>query len=478
MKKLLCLLLALMMVLSLAACGADEDKRRDDDEDDDDEKTSQHDREEEDEEEAEDEAEDEENRETEENDDKDDPDNSSTAEPDMDPLQARFGASTADGYGIWTYYYGMSTDSRACIDYRGYTTFEMPASEDNLTGVYNAAVITKDGEVTRLRSAKDGTILFDSSEYDDAAVVVPDHLGSLMFQDGYVLVVTKEESYDGVDYALGFLDAKGKWITQLDGEHPILELCADKASMDYFEAGLKYCGEGILAFFTEEEVCYYYNIKTGKLVELTLPEDLDMEDVWEEIDCGILFRDGCTGPVYFSSEGFFNLYTDGRIEAFDMTFYDDFKRGDVVSDYYYDVNSGLAYYLVEDSKGVYLCDSQGDLVKHIQNVELAECNGFTEEGTIQMIFENSEGTFYYVVMDAEGEFLFDPIKLDGSVSAVYDPEGNEVEPKAHYGAGVFMVISNDGEVRMNSGYVYEFEVRNGVACYSDGDTDYYVDVSK
>lgn len=476
MKKLLCLLLALVMVLSLAACGEDEDKRRDDDEDEDDERTSQHDSEEEEEEQDEEEEEETED-ESDEDSGKTDSGTDSSNEPYMDSLKARFGASTPDGYGIWTFSSGMTTTGRGCVDTRGYITFEMPKSESALTGVYNAVVVTKDGDNTYLRSAKDGTVLFDASEYGDAAIIVPEHRGNMMFQDGYVLVVSKSESYDGVTYEVGFLDAKGKWICQLSGDHPILANCAEEADMDFFEEDLKYCGEGILAFECDDDACRYYNIKTGKLVELSLPSGLEMDDVCEEVDCGILFRDGCTGPVYIYNEGFYNFYTDGTVEAFDMTFYSDFKRGDVQGDYYYDTDSGLAYYLVENSKGVYLCDSQGNLVRHIENVDLADCNGFTAEGTVQMIFENSEETCYYVVMDVEGEFLFDPVKLDDSINGVYDPAGNEVEPDSHYGTGCFLVVSNSGEILLQTGYVDDFEIRNGVAYYDDG-SDVYVDVSK
>lgn len=401
-------------------------------------------------------------------------------EPYMDAIKARHAADTENGYSMW-YRGGWEVTSRFCLDYEGYITFEMEASEEPQTGVYNAAVVTADGEITRLRSAVDGRILYDSQEHDGAQIVIPDVRADMMFRDGYLTVVQMTESYDGVSYQLGFLNAQGEWICEPSAHHPILGIIGEEASMEFFEEDLIYFGEGMLAFEGDDDIWRYYNIPADTIVEIQACDSLSAEDVYDEVDCGLLFRDGCSDPAYIKNytggTGFYLFHTDGRVEKLSVSLPDKMEMNDHWGEIYYDRGTGIAYFLYAYSSGLSLVDNQGNVIRQIDDVDLIDVNGFKEDGTIQLVTENSEGTAYYTVMDITGQFLFEPVQLPDGADGVFDPDDNDVDVTSTYGYGDYMVISDTGEILHQAEYVNDYSVRNGVVCYYD-DEEFYVDISK
>lgn len=395
----------------------------------------------------------------------------------IEEVAARYHAKEENGYSIWS----STQEGYFCVDYEGYITFRFDENEENLTSVHNDVLLTEtDGEV-RLRKAKDGKILFTTSSVEDLTILVPYYYGESMFEDGYILAYTKTEAYNGVSYKLGFLDSTGEWIQEISENNPILTTIGEEAAIEYFDKQLLYSGEGIMAFETNNG-CYLYNINTNTVSKIQSSSDLSESDISGIVNCGIKFKDGIAFTSYgtFFGNQCYKIYSDGRTEMLPLNFSD--KLHEEASAKYYDAEKNrvlvIGHTYHEDSISVFASD--GEIVKKIENVTVLNVNGFTEEGTAQIVFENKDGSKYYTVIDAKGEFLFEPIKM--TENEIWDLEANYIECEETHSVrqGKYAIVDNVGVILLQTEWVYNFGVNNGVASYeeeSNGDR-VYVDLKE
>ena len=92
-----------------------------------------------------------------------------------------------------------------------------------------------------------------------------------------------------------------------------------------------------------------------------------------------------------------------------------------------------------------------------------------------MIIKDSDGAYYYAVIGIDGEFLFDPVRVSDQINEVFDPDGYHLEIQSTAGTGYFVVIGNDGKVHLETDYVNDFSVKNGVIHFIDDGLEAYVD---
>ncbi len=412
----------------------------------------------------------------------------SKKEPDIDPIRARYNADEPNGYSIWW----SSEGNDYCVDYNGYKTFTFDDDEDNDTNVYNGSVITSiysnDKMIYRLRRASDGKILFTTDSVGGASVIIPEHYGEEMFKDGYVLVYSKTESYNGVSYKLGFVDSNGKWVVPLSSDNPILKTIGDDASADYFKKQLYYCRDGILAFELDNDICYLYNIKTNSIAKIQSSENLRDDNISSIIKCGLTFKDGLAVEMYslYASFGGANrcckIYSNGKTENFALNFNENCHQ--TFGSKYYDskTNSVITMGYTYHVDGFSLFDSNGNIIKKIDNVDVTDATGFKSDGTAQLVFENKEGSKYYTVIDTKGNFLFDPIKM--SVTEIWDTNRYSVDcvDTNSVRQGEYAVVDNTGKILFQTTeWVYDFNYQNGIVYYETDLTKrvpHYVEIKK
>lgn len=372
----------------------------------------------------------------------------------IDEKAARYCADEENGYSI--------LDSN-CVDYYGYKTFTLEDGEKNVSYIYNGVIITQKESFYRLRDASNGKIIFTTENTPDTYLIIPYYNESHFFKDGYFFVYTKNESYNGVMYKLGFLNYRGEWVVPLSENHPILGIIKSNATAEYFEKSLIYCGESILRFEVDGEY-YLYNILENTVNKVAPNADFTSSNIDSLMHSDWNFSDGyTTGSIMYG--GYYKLYTNGTLERIPVDFNEalDEKEGSL----YYDNenNRFIAVGYTYNEDGFSIFDSKGAIIKKIDNVNISSFNGFRKDGYGQIVFENKEGTKYYTVMNTRGDFLFEPISLD--VTEVYDLNGNSIDCVESYSVrqGTYAVVDNSGNLLLKTEYVYNFGLKNGVATY-------------
>ena len=420
-----------------------------------------------------------------EDDDPEPPEDDPVEEPYMDSAKAIYGSS-ASGYGIWTSSYGFNTAKRLCIDTRGFIAFEMDKSETDVAGVYNNAVLMKvNYDYYILRSVPEGQMLFDSSNSDGAKIILPEHNGKDMFRDGYMMVMKAVESYNGVTLELGFINAKGEWIQPLSSENPILSRFDKGLTIAALEREVSYLGEGIIGMLCADKVYRYYDINANTLTGVTFPNNISNYTMYDALDYDVRFVEGVSDPVYMNNN-YYLFYKNGKVEQFNVLWPNGLPRATRCGNPYFDRGSKTAYFLYTYDEGILVADSNGKIIKKHEGVDLEEyqyltaarsaCRGFATDGYARIIMKNTEGTAYYTVLGINGQFLFEPVRLNDNVNTVFDLEGYNIDVKSTAGYGYFVVIDNDGAVRYESDYVNDFSVRNGIVYFDDDGEESYIDV--
>lgn len=406
--------------------------------------------------------------------------------PYLSPAQALYGASPS-GYGIWSASYGLSTTKRLCIDTQGYVAFEMDSSENDVTGVYNNAVLMKvNFDYYILRAVPSGELLFDSSSNDyGAEILLPEHNGKEMFRDGYIMAVKPTESYNGVSYEIGILNSQGLWLRPLSPGFSMLMYMSADMTVAQMEQKIVYLGEGILGMLCSDGVFRYFNMDTNAVITAQFPNNLSKHTLYDALDYDVRFIDGVSDPVYMNNN-YYLFYSNGRIEAFNVLWPTGLPRAEKCGDPYFDRSTKTAYFLYDYGNGILVCDSTGKIIKKQEGVDLEEynyltanrtaCRGFAADGYARIIMKNAEDTAYYAVLGIDGEFLFEPIRLDDDINTVFDPDGYHIDVESTAGYGYFIVISNEGEVLYESEYVNDFSVKNGVVYFKNEDEEMYINI--
>jgi hypothetical protein len=402
-------------------------------------------------------------------------------EPYITPAQALYGSSS-NGYGIWTASRGFPTAKRVCIDSKGYIVFEMDKSETDVAGVHNNAVLMKvNYDYYILRAVPSGDLLFSSANADGAKIILPANNGKDMFRDGYIMVMKSVSA----SYEIGFMNAKGEWIQPLSSDNPILRHFDSSLTVDALEKEVSYLGEGVIGMICSDNVYRYYDIEANSLTATTFPNNISKYTIYDALDYNVRFVDGVSDPVYMNNNNYL-FYRDGTIQQFNVLWPYGIPRATMLGKPYFDRESKIAYFFYEYEDSILVADNTGKVIKKHDGIKLKEynylsadrtaCRSFAADGLARIIIENSEGTCYYAVLNTQGEFLFEPVKLNENVNRVYDLEGYNIEVAATSDYGYFVVIDNDGTVCYESDYVNDFSVKNGVLHYMDENEDVYVNI--
>ena len=78
----------------------------------------------------------------------------------------------------------------------------------------------------------------------------------------------------------------------------------------------------------------------------------------------------------------------------------------------------------------------------------------------------------------DGEFLFEPVKLNDKINRVFDPDGYNIEVAAAADGGYYAVIDHTGALCFESDYVTEFSVKNGVLHFNDDGVEIYTAIQR
>lgn len=404
----------------------------------------------------------------------------------MSAAKAQYGASTLNGYGIWSEYRGLSTSKTVCVNAQGYKTFEVEGTETDATGVYNDAVIMKvNYDYYVLRSAVDGTMLFDSSANDGAKIILPEHAGKKMFQDGYIMVMKANESYNGVSYEIGFMDSKGRWIQELSADNALLKHLNEDYNLKYMQKEIVYMGQGMLGILCADNEYRYYNIFTNTCVKVDSDVGVTFYTLLDELEYGVYFQEGVSEPVYMSNN-YYLFYTNGKIEPYKVLWPTGMPRADKCGNPYFDRATKTAYFLYSYDGGMLIANQNGDILKKHEGVHLREYSyltanrsgrsGFEDDGYARIIIENQAETRYYAMLNYQGEFLFEPVQLDAQIDRVFDLDGYHIDADGLGYSGYFAVINQDGTVCYSSEYVMDFSVKNGVMHFTEDDEEYYINI--
>lgn len=396
-------------------------------------------------------------------------------------IRAQYHAGEVNGYSLWS---KKDSDTyvttQYCVDYQGYVVFEFSDSENAETNVMNNAFITREvvrennnsNIIFRLRQASTGNVLYTATSNDGYEIIEFQYSATSIWNDGYVIIIHKDEAYDGVTYKLGILGANGKWVVPLSSNNPVLTTMKDEADIDNFRS-MYYLGEDIF-YFTANDNYYFYNITQNTATKVQ--SDIDDYNIRSILQCADEFIDGVSVAQYNWGGSFAKITSDGKITRIECDFHEDFHER--IGSYYYDkkndriIRMGYTYH----QDGFSLFDSKGKIIKTLKNVDLVAANGFNEDGIAQLLIQNKEGTQYYTLMDTSGNFLFDPIKTSGC--SVIDADFDLII-NPDYNKCLIMVVDKNGTILYQQKKVGDLSHKNGVI-YDKGanEKERYIQIEK
>ncbi len=385
----------------------------------------------------------------------------------MEELAARYWADEKGGGHIREIELENGERKTVCIDNRGYITATIEPDEKALSGVYGGIYVTETDSCIRIRSASDGSVIFEEATDENTKAYLFDE----PFYDGYVLyMVNKKETYNGVTYEIGFVNNKGQWVMEMNSNAKLFDYIEDGGTLSYFE-DLRYCGADMLIFACEDYTNRLFHIINNTVLTVVAPED---EYFMGRLHDELLFENGKSKPLYIEAyppvEAI--LHADGSYELIPNTPYDDVPILGMFDGKYFDANTNTTYYLRADSAytfeeaKVYVTDNTGRIIKTYTNFRI-KSDGFMGNGTAPIMITNQEGTDYYTLIGTDGEFLFEPIKVNHL--RVYDYETG-MSLIADYGevSGQLAVYNGRGELLFElpeDVRLYEDSMRNGVLRY-------------
>ncbi|MBE6573383.1 MAG: hypothetical protein E7652_03215 [Ruminococcaceae bacterium] len=384
----------------------------------------------------------------------------------IEELNARYNATEPGGYSIHD-----SDGRKICVDSKGYITFKFEKDEQVLTEVYNDVVLSRYDDVYRVRSAKDGSILFSEDDYEGAQFVFADGWNGEyeIFNDGYIVAIEYIESFtSNATYKVGVLDATtGEWIQELSEGNPIIPLYGSDFTVDKYHEENQYIGNGCILLDVYDDVSdrRLYNINTNTVSVVN--------DAWEFSWTSVDFADNGTFTSYDSwSDTYFIAKNDGTLEEIDAASTE--ASYDRYGGYYYDAEKNNFYSMASNKdKSLCVVAQNGTLIKEQTGVTVDQHNGFFSDGTAQLVFKNKEGSYYYTKIDLFGEYLFDPIKI--TCEGVLDLNGNSIYCGDYN--NTYKVCDDEGNIVFEMEDCDSMSVKNGVLKYRVDYTDYYVEVS-
>lgn len=389
-------------------------------------------------------------------------------------VEAKYYANEKNGYSIWSRS-GMNGEYNFCVDSNGYITFKYSVNESSQTSVYNGVFITKEivrennvgNTMYRVRNASDGNVLYTAESKNGYSIIDFEYSSDSFFKDGYIMVLNKAESYNGVTYKVGILCSNGKWIVPMSEDNPIVKTIGSSATESAFRK-MRYLGEDILHFETDNGN-YFYNVKKNSVVKVS--SELTESQTSSVLNCAGPFNNGVCVDAYGYGKGICKITSSGKITVLPTNFSD--KLHETEGTMYYDVKNdrvirmGYTYHV----DGFSVFDSKGKIIKKISDVTLVEVNGFSAEGIAQIVIENKEGTKYYTLINTSGEFLFEPIKME--TSYIIDISGNMISNgESNATKADAAIVDRNGRVlyrRKGSG---DFGFKNGIVMDKGLDNEY------
>lgn len=383
-------------------------------------------------------------------------------------MSARYSAHTVNGYSLYSRRDLDSDWERLCVDSKGYISFIFDEKDDPFTNVYNNAFITERTDiengtgytVSQLFQASTGNILYTADARESNYIIRLKYSSRDIFEDGYIIVVNKEENYSAVTYQLGILGADGQWVVPMSKDHPILKQMGDQITLEGFE-DLYYYGEDVL-YFAVEKQHFFYNIKTNQVVAIS--SDLSEYDTRTVLRCAGPFVNGVCARGYGFNNGVAKVYATGKVVNLPQNFSDKYHEGigamyfDVVNDRI--IRMGYTYH----QDGISVFDSKGAVIKTLPQVDLVEVNGFNDQGLAQLVMKNKDGTLYYTVVDITGTFLFEPIKME--TGYMVDVEGMTIDNGENNPPNTCTIVDRTGKVLFQT-HDGEYGYRNGIAMHAD-----------
>ncbi len=393
---------------------------------------------------------------------------------------AAFNANTKNGYSI------LEQDGkRYCVDSKGFKVGEIPSGEINVTNVYNGVFMTYDGSKVRIRKTNGEEIkipgnattlkilfatdteFFDADSNDDYSdLASKNDLVNALFKDGYILAVKLLEGSTGYRFQMGVIGLDGKWKHNLSFDNPLLREIGITDYRAWYNLGeifgnLDYCGEGILRAygnFGGKTVSVYYDIEKNVTYKLTGKHLMNRVPIFKD---GVYIEEVVT--AHDMSVGTFILYSmgsDGKLSGLPagakvFSFNKSNLSGAAIYSSY-DEASGKNYYIV--------CNIRGNTVKQFEAYDIADINPIYGTNTAQILIYNADGSYNYTKIDANGNFLFNPIKISGKTDFyITDADGNTVKSynASEYDGGYanLIAVKDDGT---KAGEYKNADIRNGI----------------
>lgn len=280
---------------------------------------------------------------------------------------------------------------------------------------------------------------------------------------GYLIVYTIDESFDGVSYQLGVVDLEGNWVHDLSADHPILTATCNGRSFNVSEQEILtqiiYAGENKAVFKVDPWGSFgIYDLETNE-VSATIYYD----DCHAEFDEGITFIDGVaryTFDYLSGTNGYESITTDGVITIVSSK---DGLTGKRYIGGWDDFNPipGKAFFTEGTWNEHYLWDLDGKLVRDFSEYNFSIYGDFID-GNIPAVITNAEGNDYLTVVDQDGAFVFEPLKVD-EFGAIVQFDGQYVIIKSSKSSGPYMIYDIEGNFVMNFSAEYTVtDLQNGI----------------
>lgn len=216
--------------------------------------------------------------------------------------------------------------------------------------------------------------------------------------EGWILAYSKSEDYLGTKIKIGVLDTKGEWIIPLNENNPISEYIEKNGDS---ELEYSYLGDGVVSFASYDYGYNFWNIKDNYWFTTDLIK-LERFVIGNYVPENIHFENGIT--VFGTSSGkVFRMTNRGETNEIEF----DFDPGLFVKPQMY--SSGMFFY--KDS----YYNAYGQKIIDLSKYELSSDGPgpFVDDRAL-IVIKNTSGKQYFTLIDKTGEFLFEPIEMNGN----------------------------------------------------------------
>lgn len=284
---------------------------------------------------------------------------------------------------------------------------------------------------TSLSSFNNGVALFmdiDSYNMTQEAKLVNTNLNVLLSapnekfdnmigitEDNVILVMKMKKTIDGTSVQLGAVDKSGNFVTPLTDSKISINTEQTIITASYWGEGI-FCVDGQYSFsnhYRKFTNAVLFNVNTGEIFDMT---DYGLGSDWgQSRNKSGSFVNGkalitSSAPIYSSIRDIYLIDIDFRLSTIVEDYHFD-EYGSYSKNGYFYCDTGD---VLEEKHGYY--NENFEMVIDLSNYEVHSASAFVN-GCAVVEIENSEGTKFVIVIDEEGNYLFDPIEV---ISADYD----------------------------------------------------------